>query len=110
MQKPRKPIGQRIIQACEIVERLGVCGSPEIYPIMDIEQTNCIKYLSRAVGMGLLYVNRDFRPHQYYVMPGWRDKIKPIARVKPYIPRPARKPTPSTNFILQNVWGACENH
>ena len=97
-----RPIGARIIEACEIVERHGICSSPTVTPLMGIESTNAIKYLSRAVGYGLLTVSRDVRPHQYQVVAGWREKVKPIARVKPYTPRP---PAPRVRtHHLQAVW------
>jgi len=102
-----RPIGQRIIQACEIVERFGVCGSPDVQPILGVVSTNTIKYLSRAVGYRLLTVDRTCRPHQYRVVPGWREKVKPIQRVQPYVVRPAKAGQATRTAHLQAVWGAC---
>lgn len=75
-------IGGRIIEACEIVESFGACGSPEVTPLMGIQPTNAIKYLSRAVGYGLLTVDRDVTPHQYSAVASWRDKLK-VTEIRP---------------------------
>lgn len=70
-------IGGRVIEACEIVDEFGICGSPQVTPLLGTVPTNTLKYLSRAVSHGLLTVDRAKRPHQYSAVPGWRDKIKP---------------------------------
>ena len=100
-----RPIGGQIFHACEAVERFGVCGSPDVQPILGVVNTNAIKYLSRAVGYGLLTVDRSTRPHQYRVVPGWREKVKPIARIQPYVVRPLKMKQTSLMVHLQSVWG-----
>lgn len=102
-----RPIGKRIFQACSAVERFGVCGSPDVQAVMAVELPNVIKYLSRGVGLGLLTVSRDSRPHQFRVVPGWREKVKPIARVQPYVARPAKVIPATRTAHLQAVWGGC---
>ncbi len=102
-----RPIGKQILRACEAVERLGVCTSPDVQPILNVVSTNTIKYLSHAVGYRLLTVDRSCRPHQYRVVPGWREKVKPIARVQPYVVRPAKVMQTTRTAHLQSVWGGC---
>lgn len=99
-----RPIGKQILRACAAVERFGVCGSPEVRPILNVASTNAIKCLSRAVGYGLLTVSRDYRPHQYRVVPGWREKVKPIERVEAYVVRPAKVVQTTRTAHLQSVW------
>lgn len=73
--------------------------------VMEISDlSNVIKYLSRSVGLGLLTVSRASRPHQFCVVAGWRQKIKPIARVQPYVVRPAKRGA-KNDFALGSVWG-----
>ena len=102
-----RPIGKQILRACEVVEHLGVCGSPDVQPILGVASTNTIKYLSRAVGYSLLTVDRTCRPHQYRVVAGWRQKVKPIARVQPYVVRPEKLVHGPQTRHLQSVWGGC---
>lgn len=101
-----RAVGKRIFQACCAVERFGVCGSGDVQACMEVELSNVIKYLSRGVGLGLLTVSRESRPHQFRVVPGWREKVKPIARVQPYVVRPAKTMQTTRTAHLQSVWGA----
>jgi len=87
MTRTPKIIGARIIEVCSIVEKHGVCGSPEVMPEMGIEMTNVLKYLSRGVSHGFLTVDRTARPHQYKTVNGWRERITPITGAVPLKPR-----------------------
>lgn len=99
-----RTVGTRIIAACSEVERRGVCSQSDVTAVMQIEPSNVGKYLSRAVGLGLLSIDRTTRPHSYAVIPGWRERIKLIARVKPAIARPVFVPVPVRSHHLQGIW------
>ncbi len=85
-----RPIGKRIMQVCETVEKHTTCTSSVLTPIMGTQPTNTIKYMHRAVKMGLLTVDKTTRPHSYTIVDNWRDKVNPIARVKPYMVKPRK--------------------
>lgn len=76
-----RPIGQRIRQACEIVEMYGPCGYAIISTETGIVATNASKYCVRAVNLGLMTVDKPGKRGQksnfaiYSVVPGWRDKL-----------------------------------
>ena len=76
-----RPIGQRIRQACEIVEMYGPCGYAVISTETGIVPTNASKYCVRAVNLGLMTVDKPGKRGQksnfaiYSVVPGWRDKL-----------------------------------
>lgn len=83
-----RPIGQRIRQACEIVEMYGPCGYAIISTETGIVATNASKYCVRAVNLGLMTVQKPGKRGQksnfaiYSVVPGWRDKIGTEKREK----------------------------
>jgi hypothetical protein len=70
-------IGKRIRQACEILEKLGPSGSRTLADHIDINPENCGKYCSRAVGHGLMTVERGLGSRSNYsvftVVPEWRE-------------------------------------
>lgn len=75
---PGAPVGQRIREACAILERLGSVSASELCEHMDdIEASNMGKYCSRAVGLGLMTVKRGVdgkRPYAIFtVVPNWRE-------------------------------------
>jgi hypothetical protein len=72
------PIGQRIRDACALLERVGPSGANALCDhLTDIEPSNMGKYCSRAVGFGLMTVERGIRGRVQYsiftVVPGWRE-------------------------------------
>lgn len=100
-----RPIGKRIREACEVVERLGPCGVSTIGPQMDgVKNINASHYLNRAVGHGLLVVDKSHRPYRYSVADGWRDMLPELKRsiVNRAIPRRA-EPQPAPH-PLAAVW------
>lgn len=104
-----QPIGKQIMRACEAVERFGGCNSPALATALQLRDNHTRTYLGRAMGYGLLTVDRSSRTHQYQVVPGWRERVKPIARVRPYVVRPRVGPAVAANraaFALAGVWGA----
>lgn len=75
---PGAPVGQRIREACELLERLGPASASEICEHLDdVEASNVGKYCSRAVGLGLMTVKRGVdgkRPYaNFTVVPSWRE-------------------------------------
>ena len=101
----KKMIGRKIMQACTIVEAHGSCTGAVAQPIMDMAMANTFKCMSRAVGLGLLTVDRSSRPHHWVAVTGWRDKVALIQREKPYVVRPAKVPYVPGKCDLQSVWG-----
>jgi hypothetical protein len=63
------------LQVCQIVDRLGACGSGEVCRELPIDRHNVSMYLRRAVGLGLLVADRDTKSHQFRVAAGWREML-----------------------------------
>ena len=85
-----RPIGSRIHEILEITEAMGTSTTKKLRERMagEVASSNVGKLCSRAAGMGLLLVNRNFQPISYTVTPGWRDIVsqrsaKPEAQEKP---------------------------
>lgn len=81
-----RPIGAHIREIVAIAEQLGPCTCPQIRAQLHapMESSNVWKYCSRAVGLGLLIVDRSARPTQYRPAEGWRAKVsgaEPRARL-----------------------------
>ena len=70
-----KKIGAMMIEACEIVERIGPCLSVEVHKLMVGGSKYARIYLVRSVHHGLVSVDVEKSPHQYQIVPGWREKI-----------------------------------
>jgi hypothetical protein len=88
-----RPIGRRITQIFDIIERIGPCSATQVHqhmPEVDIE--NVHKYCSRAVGLRLISVDRQRRPKLFRVV----DKSVSNAE-----PEPAKAPA---LHHLQGVW------
>lgn len=73
-----RPIWSHIRNICAILEASGPCGARAIgahFP--DIEPSNIGKYCSRAVGLGLVTVERGRRNHKNFsiftVVEDWKD-------------------------------------
>lgn len=84
-------VGKRIIQALGAVQRLQPCTVHQVQALMPgVEWSNVDKYCSRAVGHGLMTVDRTRRPKLYSVVPGWQEQLQEWRQ--PTLPEP--KPTP----------------
>lgn len=71
-----KRIGTRIVQALRAVELLQPCTVQQLMPHMPgVEWSNVDKYCSRAVGHGLMTVDRKSRPKLYSAAPGWEQQL-----------------------------------
>ena len=95
-----RPIGQRIRQVCEHLEQYGPLGTSSLRDLMpDVERSNLGKYCSRAVGLGLLTVERGLGNRTNYsvwaVVPTWRELVdqRRTTRIKP-----EQAPPPSTRW------------
>lgn len=89
-------VGTRILFALEMCEKLGTITSTDLFKAWgDQHQTNCHKYLSRAVGLRLMTVDRTTYPHTFHAVDGWRERIygyKPRQYMrKPEETKPMRK-------------------
>jgi hypothetical protein len=82
MTQPLKRVGRRIVQVCEIVDRLGVGGSSEVYQYLPMDKHNISMYLRRAVGLGLMVADRTTKAHQFRLVNGWREML-PRPKVRP---------------------------
>lgn len=55
-----RPIGARIMQACEIIQKIGPCTAKQVSQHMpEVNIENVHKYCSRAVGYRLISVDRS---------------------------------------------------
>jgi hypothetical protein len=79
-------VGKRILFALEMCETLGTITSSHLLKEWaDQHQTNCHKYLSRAVGLRLMTVDRTTYPHTFSLVDDWRERVygkKPRAYVR----------------------------
>lgn len=92
-----KRIGTRIIQALRAVELLQPCTVQQVMPHMPgVEWANVDKYCSRAVGHGLMTVDRKSRPKVYSVIPGWQQQLEEWTQPT----RPLPKPKPAERVAL----------
>lgn len=82
MTQPLKRVGARVVEVCEIVDRLGVGGSSEVYQHLPMDKHNISMYLRRAVGLGLMVSDCTTKAHQFRVVAGWREML------------PQKKPAP----------------
>ena len=104
-----RPVGKRVIQVCEIAERIGPAGYAEFSKHMEVNKPQYSSaFLRRAVKYGLMTVEvpdgggRKGDCSIYQVNPRWREKIKkqqkqPIVKVakeKPEKAKPVPPPKP----------------
>ncbi|MDP3793694.1 MAG: hypothetical protein Q8R07_02985 [Candidatus Uhrbacteria bacterium] len=104
-----KRIGTRIVQALRAVELLQPCTVQQLMPHMPgVEWTNVDKYCSRAVGHGLMTVDRSVFPKQYRTVPGWQQQLDewavPTRGVKPAAQAPGTEPATVRRHPLEQVW------
>lgn len=80
-----RPIGAHIREIISITEQLGPCTCPQIRERLQapMELSNVWKYCSRAVGLGLLAVDRSTRMAKYWPAHGWRDRIELPSLLQP---------------------------
>jgi hypothetical protein len=76
-----RPIGERIRDLCEHLDAKGPQGISTLREkFRDVERSNISKYCSRAVGLGLLTVERKTgareNRHVWTVVPEWRELIE----------------------------------
>lgn len=92
-----RPIGNRIVEVLEIAERLGPCSVRQGHACMspEVDIHNADKYFTRAVGMGLMTVDRCGKPKLYYVAPGWRKMLLAL-RAEP-------KPVPAVPVVAAEL-------
>lgn len=91
-----RPIGRRIMQVSEIIEKLGKCSARQIADHMpDVDIENVHKYCSRAVGYRLVSVDRSRFPKQYSIV----DK----SVSKPIMPGPEPEKAPEMHY-LHGIW------
>ena len=70
-----RPIGQRIRQVLEIVDKQPGAIYSEIAQQIGIESTNAYKYCQRAAEFGLLVVDRSTSPTRYTTANDWRQVL-----------------------------------
>lgn len=96
---PRK-IGDRILQPCAIVEARGGATSVQVRMELRCDSSDVVKYMQRAVVLGLMTVNKNTKPNWYVVVPGWREiATKTVAAPSRQVERFG-----SPTFHLQSVW------
>ncbi len=90
-------IGARIREACEILETTGPMSGAEMSRHMFVVPQNAGKYCSRAVGLGLMTVDRwetnRIKYAEYSIVPEWREivlrhKVRKIET--PIVHKPSR--------------------
>lgn len=108
-QRTGRSVGQRIRQVCAIAASIGPCTYKQVYAQMtDIALPNASKYLSRAVGLGLMTVERSERPGKghpaiFTVVPGWELLLDRHATTR--IVKRVRKVPVSRWEGVSSVWG-----
>jgi hypothetical protein len=107
-----RPIGARIREVLSIVEAMGSATVIQVRPRLSggVEHSNAAKYCSRAVGLGLMTVDRDKKPMVFTPVDGWRQLIEEREAAEPVAeePRPtgeetvaiARRTQPNSVFAL----------
>lgn len=102
-----RPVGARIREALEILDRIGPAGSGDVCRQMgSVEFSNAGKYCHRAVCLGLMTVDRSVDPKRFAVVSDWREKVDAI---RPHHRRDREDPDAGrvhTDFILHSVWGS----
>lgn len=71
-----RPIGPRMVKACEAVAALEVATSGQVAADLGIPRSACPQLLLRLVSHGLMTVNRVSVPHQYSMVEGWRSRVQ----------------------------------
>ena len=90
-----RPIGRRIKQVSEIVEKFGPCSAAQVHKHMqEVNIENVHKYCSRAVGLRLLDVDRSGRPKIFRVVD------KSVVNAEPG-PEPEAMPE---HHYLHGIW------
>jgi hypothetical protein len=88
--KPRRPIGANIRAACTVLERLGPSTANQVRAqLPGVNADNMRTYLTRAVGLGLVTVNRS-RANTYTVAPDWDAKAAEVIP-EPPPPKPIKR-------------------
>ena len=91
-----RPIGRRIRQIAEIVEKLGPSSAAQVHQhIQEIDIENVHKYCSRAVGLRLLDVDRSGFPKVFRIVD------KSVVNVALPGPEPEIMPEP---HYLHGIW------
>ena len=67
-----RPVGNRIKQVLEVLDRQPGLIYSDIARQIGIEPTNAYKYCSRAIGMGLIEADNTHRPAKYQAVDNWR--------------------------------------
>lgn len=78
-----RPVGNRIKQVLEVLDRQPGLIYSDIARQMGIEKTNAYKYCSRAIGMGLIEADNTHKPAKYQAVDNWRYVLADIdAQIK----------------------------
>ena len=91
-----RPIGKRVIQAMEILERLGEATYTEVWEHMQdvCERENASKYMGRSVEYGLA-VRIGGKPVKYRPVPEWRRWLTET---------PTERPADPSRPRVNSVW------
>lgn len=107
-----RPIGARIREVLSVVEAMGSATFIQVRPRLSggVEHSNAAKYCSRAVGLGLMTVDRDKKPMVFTPVDGWRQLIEEREAAEPVAEEPhptsdetvaiARRTQPNSVFAL----------
>lgn len=107
-----RPIGARIREVLSIVEAMGTATVSQVRPRLTggVEHSNAARYCSRAVGLGLMTVDRDKKPMVFTPVNGWRQLIEEREAAEPVAKEPrqtgdetvaiARRTQPNSVFAL----------
>jgi len=93
-----RPVGERILTAVAMVKEKGAMTTREMTDATGLPPQNAHKYLSRAVGLGLIGVNRKVRPILFFDL---------MVDDKEPLPEPIAPPEPRRieRHHLESVWG-----
>lgn len=93
--KSGRSVGARIRTLLQETDRLGSATSRQLSDATGIDMPNIGKYCLRAVGMGLMEVDRTTRPSIYRASAGWMDRIS----IKPLTTPPPEDSGPSEPLV-----------
>lgn len=108
-----RPIGARIREALDIVDRIGPVNAGRVRELMsvDMHRSNAKKYCHRAVCMGFMTCDRTVSPMQFSVVPDWRERVavqgKHLAAPQG---QPEQEPRQRQSFALQSAWASLAAH
>ena len=97
-----RPIGIRVIETMEAIERIGPASVLEVFAAINcVYMSEARKYCNRAVLYGLAIMDDSNPPQRFRAVDNWRAMLKPVAQraARRVVPPPAPSARP-----VSSVW------